>query len=86
MIGTQLVQKTWTYGTYISRIDVQGLSLAPGTDCGSIFASVGRLKSICMMLAIVAELEHFMLDVQTAFLRAAVEENVFVEMALGYQI
>ena len=41
-----------------------------------------------MMLATAAELEHdvFMLDVQTAFLRAAVEENVFVEMALGYQI
>ena len=41
-----------------------------------------------MMLATAAELEHevFTLDVQTAFLRAAVEENVFVEMALGYQI
>ena len=38
------------------------------------------------MLAIVAELEHFMLDVQTAFLHAAVEENVFVAMAFGYQI
>jgi len=63
-------------------------SQAPGIDCGGIFASVCRLQSICMMLATAAELEHevFMLDVQTAFLRAAVEENVFVEMALGYQI
>ena len=41
-----------------------------------------------MMLAIAAELEPemFMLDGQTGFLHAAVEENVFVEMALGYQI
>ena len=87
-IRTQWVKNTWAYGTYISRLDVQGWSQAPGTDCGGIFASVCRLQSICMMLATAAELEHevFMLDVQTAFLRAAVEENVFVEMALGYQI
>ena len=47
-----------------------------------------HLHDAGMMLATAAELEHevFMLDVQTAFLRAAVEENVFVEMALGYQI
>ena len=41
-----------------------------------------------MMLAIAAELEHevFMLDVQTAFLDAAVEDDFFVEMAVRYQI
>ena len=41
-----------------------------------------------MMPAIAAELddEVFMLDVQTAFLNADVEEDVFVKMTPGYDI
>ena len=87
MIGTRWVNKIKADGTYKSRLVVQGWSQVPGIDCGGIFASVCRLQSICMMLATAPELEHevFMLDVQTAFLRADVED-VFVEMALGYQI
>ena len=41
-----------------------------------------------MMLTIVAELDYevFMLDVQTTFLNANVEEDVFAKMAPGYEI
>ena len=41
-----------------------------------------------MMLAIAAELDYevLMLDVQTAFLNADVEEEVYVKMAPGYEI
>lgn len=41
-----------------------------------------------MMLAIAAELvyEVFMLDVQTAFLNAKMEEEVFDKMPPGYEI
>ena len=88
MTGTQWVYNTKAYGTYTRRLDVQGRSQAPGIGCRGIITPVCRLQSICMMLAIAAELEHevFMLDVQTAFLDAAVEDDFFVEMAVRYQI
>ena len=40
-----------------------------------------------MILAIAVELDHevHMLDVQTAFLNAEVEEDVFVKMVPGYE-
>ena len=40
-----------------------------------------------MVLAIAAELDYevYMLDVQTAFLNADVDEEVFVKMAPGYE-
>ena len=40
-----------------------------------------------MMLAIAAELDYevLMLDVQTAFLNADVEEEVYAKMAPGYE-
>ena len=46
-----------------------------------------ELQSIRMVLASVVELDNevYMLDVQTAFLNADVEEDVFVKMAPGYE-
>ena len=46
-----------------------------------------ELQSLRMVLASVVELEPevYMLDVQTAFLNADVEEDVFVKMAPGYE-
>ena len=59
----------------------------PGRDCGGTFAPVCRLESIRMVLAIAAEMnwEVVQLDVKTAFLYADIEEDVFVEMAPGYE-
>ena len=56
-------------------------------DCGSTFAPAYRLQSIGTMLAITAELDYevLMLDVQTAFLNADVEEEVYVKMPPGYE-
>ena len=56
-------------------------------DCGGIFAPVCRLQSVRIMLAIAAELDYEvqMLDVQTTFLNADVEENIFVKMMPGYE-
>ena len=59
----------------------------PEIDYGGTFAPVCRLQSIRMMLAIAAELDYevLMLDVQTAFLNADIEEEVYVKMAPGYE-
>ena len=60
-------------------------------DIGELFPNTSnenKHRDSAEMLAIAAELEHevFMLDVQTAFLDAAVEDDFFVEMAVRYQI
>ena len=54
---------------------------------GGPFAPVCRLQSIIMMVAITAEQDYkiYMVDVQTAFLDADVEEDVFVKMLPGYE-
>ena len=64
-----------------------GWAQVPGIDCGGTFATVCRLQSIRMTLAITAELDYgvLMLDVQTAFLNAHIEEEVNVKMAPGYE-
>ena len=85
--GQKLVGTRWAYkikadGAYKGRLVVLGRSQAPGIDCGGIFAPVYRLQSIRMVLAIAAELDYetYMLDVQTAFPNADVEEDVFVKI------
>ena len=59
----------------------------PGRDCVETFAPVCRLQHIRMVLATAAERnwEVVQLDVKTAFLNEDIEENVFVEMAPGYE-
>ena len=58
-----------------------------GIDCGGTFDLVFKLQRIRMMLATAVKLDYevHMLDVQTAFLKADVEEDVFITMALGYE-
>ena len=90
--GHKVVVTRWVFkikadSTYNGRLVVQGFSQIPGVDCGGTFAPVCRLQSIRMMFAIAVELDYevHMLDVQTAFLNADVEEDVFVKMAPGYE-
>ena len=73
-------------GTYKGRLVVQGFSKIFGVDCSGTFAPVCRLQSICIMLVIAVELDYevHMLDVQTAFFDADVEEDVLVKVP-GYE-
>ena len=70
-----------------SRMVVLGWAQVTGIDCGGTFTPVRRQQSIRMMPAIAAELDYelFMLDVQTSFLNADVEEGVYVKLAPGYE-
>ena len=87
VVGARWVYKTKADGVYKGRLVVLGWSQVPGVDCGGTFAPVCRLQSIRMVLPIAAELDYeiYMLDVQTAFLNADVEEEVFVKMDPGYE-
>ena len=73
----------------IATLEKHGVfELIPITSVPARHKVVGtRLRSIHMMLAIAAELDYEvnMLNVQTAFLNADVEEDIFVKMAPGYK-
>ena len=88
MVGSRWVNKIKAYDLFKSGLVVLGWAQVPGIDCGGTFAPVCKLQSIHMMLVIAADLDYevLMLDVQTAFLNADVEEEeVYVKMAPGYE-
>ena len=64
MIGVRWVNKIKADDFFKSRLVVLGWEQVPGIDCGGTFASVCRLQSIRIMLAIAAELDYevLMLD------------------------
>ena len=72
VISTKWVFKIKPNKTYEARLVAQGWNQAPGQDCGSTSAPVCRLQTIRMVLAIAAEMdwEVRQLDVKTAFLYA----------------
>ena len=87
VVGSRLFNKLKVVDLFKSRLVVLGWAQVPGIDYGGTFAPVCRLESIRMMVAIAAELDYevLMLDVQTAFLNADVEKEVYVKMAPGYE-
>ena len=86
VIGSKWVYKVKADNMHKARL-VAGWNQVPGKDCGGTFAPVCRLESIRMVLAIAAEMnwELVQLDVKTVFFYADIEEDVFVEMAPGYE-
>ena len=80
VVGTRWVFKIKADSAYRVRPVVQEVSRILGVDCDGTFAPVCRLQSIRIMLEKAAELVYKMhaLGVQTAFLNADVEEDVFL--------
>ena len=87
MIGLKWVFKVKTDNTYKAWLVAQGWNQVHGRDCGGTYATVCRLQSIRMVLAIAAELnlEVRQVDVKTAFLYADIEEDVYVKTAPGFE-
>ena len=87
VIGTKWVFKVKADYTLKGRDVVQGWGQVPGIDCDCTYAPVCRIQSIRMALAIAAseDWEVFQLDVQTAFLNAEVQEEVYVKTPPGYE-
>ncbi|KAH9723491.1 hypothetical protein KPL70_007130 [Citrus sinensis] len=70
-----LVQK------YKARLVAKGYSQLPGVDFTKTFAPVARMETIRTVLALAAQMELnvFQLDVKSAFLNGEIEEEVYVE-------
>lgn len=72
---------------YKARVVVRNWGQVPGSDCCSTFAPICKLRSICVVLAVVAEydLECWQIDHNTAFPSAELKEEVYVKMVAGYE-
>lgn len=69
-----------------ARLVAKGYSPKPGVDFAKSFAHVAMKETICAVIAIAAqnELEVFQLDVKSAFLNVILEEEVYVEQPQGF--
>jgi Reverse transcriptase (RNA-dependent DNA polymerase) len=65
---------------YKARIVAQGFTQIEGIDYNETFAPVAKLTSICTILAIAAELnlEVQQMDVKSAYLNAKLEEEIYM--------
>ena len=47
-----------------------------------------RFVSICLILAIVAhlDLEHFQIDVKNAFLNGELDEEIYMDQPIGFEV
>ena len=73
---------------YKARLVAKGYSQLPGVDFTETFAPVARMETIRTVLALAAQMELnvFQLDVKSAFLNGEIEEEVYVEQPKGYEV
>ena len=87
VIGTKWVFNFEADHTLKGREVVEGWGQLSGIYCGCTYAPLCRIQGIRMALAIAAseDWEVFQFDVQTAFLNAEVQEEVYVKTPPGYK-
>nr|KYP62383.1 Retrovirus-related Pol polyprotein from transposon TNT 1-94 [Cajanus cajan] len=73
---------------YKARLVAKGFSQKEGVDFNEIFSPVVRHTSIRVLLAIVAnqDMELEQLDVKTAFLHGRLEENILMKQPEGFEV
>lgn len=94
--GFKAIGVKWVYKTklnedgkvekYKARLVVKGYAQSYGVDYTEVFAPVARLDTIRTILALAAQSnwEVFQLDVKSAFLHGELEEDVYVKQPEGY--
>ncbi|KAH9289122.1 hypothetical protein KI387_033239, partial [Taxus chinensis] len=73
---------------YKESLIVKGFAQKVGIDFGEIFSPVVNMTSIRIVLSLVA-LEDFYLeklDVKTAFLHGDLDEEIYMQQPLGYEV
>ena len=73
---------------YKARLVAKGYSQEEGTDYEETYSPVARYTSIRSVLAIAnqLDLELHQMDVQTAFLNGALEEEIYMSQPEGYKV
>ena len=96
--GKDIIGLKWVYKTkynedgsiqkHKARLVAKGYSQQPGVDFSETFALVARIETIRLVLAIAAQLELYVyqMDVKSAFLNGELKEEVYVEQPLGYEV
>lgn len=72
---------------YKARLVVKGFTQTQGVDYSEVFASVVRHTTIIVLLALVAQedLELHQLDIKTAFLQGDLDEVIHMQQAPGFE-
>ena len=70
-----------------ARVTPKGFRQKPGKDYFEVFARTGMYKTMRLGLSLTAKWDHELeqMDVPTAFLRADLEEDVYMELPEGYR-
>ena len=73
---------------YKARLVVKGYAQVFGVDFSETFAPVARLDTIRLLLALSAQKgwKVYQLDVKSAFLNGYLQEEIFVEQPMGFQV
>jgi hypothetical protein len=73
---------------YKARFMAQGFLQVEGVDYDETFASVARYTSIRAVISIAIEMgwKIHQMDVKTAFLNGLIEEEVYIEQPLGFEV
>ena len=96
-VGSNVIPVKWVYKIktdengavteYKARITPKGFKQRHGVDYFEVFAHTGKYKSLRVLLSLAAsyDLELNQLDVPSAFVRAELEEDVYMEMPRGFE-
>lgn len=71
---------------YKARLVAKGYTQIYGIDCQETFSAVAKLNTVRVILSLVANLDWplHQFNVNNAFLRGDLEEEVYMDMPLGY--
>lgn len=95
--GTNIIKCKWVYKIkvdengevteYKARLTPKGFMQKEGVDYFEVFAATGQYKTMRLGLSLTASWDHELdqMDVPSAFLKADLEEEVYMEMPEGFE-